>query len=105
MWAYEAERGAVKRTGGTDGQSPLPFSNSLVSGPQEPPVRPVSEKESGNPGGVVSVEGSIRGRQYPWKAASVEGSISELHSRWRRSEGQGPLRGEGRVVALACLVA
>jgi hypothetical protein len=63
MWAYEAERGAVKRTAGKDGQS-LPFGNSLVSGPEEPPVRPAGEKENDTPGGVASVEGSIRGRQH-----------------------------------------
>jgi hypothetical protein len=63
MWAYEAERGAVRRKA-REGGNPLPLSNSLFSGPEEPPVRPVGEKEDDTPGGVASVEGSIRGRQH-----------------------------------------
>ncbi len=99
MWAYEAERSAVKGTAGTGGQSPAFRQQSYLRATRD-------ASAAGRREGERHFQGSgTRRRQHLWKAASVGGSISDLHSQWSRPEGQGPSRGEGRVVALVCLVA
>ncbi len=99
MAICEAKRGAVKGTAGTGGQSPAFQQQSRLRATR-------AASAAGRREGEQHSRGSgIRERQHLWKAASVEGSISDLHSQWSRSEGWGPSRGEGRVVALVCLVA
>jgi hypothetical protein len=76
MWAYEAERGAVKRTGGTGGQSPTFQRQSRLRARRAASAVGKREGER-QPRGVASVEGSIRGRQH-LRTAKTLGPIGGL---------------------------